>query len=259
MSGMVELANVTMQFKTSHGTLTAIEDVSFNVADGEFISLIGPSGCGKSTILRLISDIYQPIKGTLSVAGLSASEARKRNLITMMFQEPILLPWLSIINNVKMPLELVHQKEHLDPMEVLGIVGLKGREHDYPYQLSGGMQQRAALARSLVTNPRVLLMDEPFAAIDELTRDRMGQWLLSIWEQTRKTVIFVTHSIPEALFLSDRVIVLDANPGKVRANVAVDLPRPRTEEIRQDLQYFELLGTLRSHLRATQEREVSGS
>ncbi len=259
MSGMVELANVTMQFKTSHGTLTAIEDVSFNVADGEFISLIGPSGCGKSTILRLISDIYQPIKGTLSVAGLSASEARKRNLITMMFQEPILLPWLSIIKNVNMPLELIHQKEHLSPIEALEIVGLKGREHDYPYQLSGGMQQRAALARSLVTNPRVLLMDEPFAAIDELTRDRMGQWLLSIWEQTRKTVIFVTHSIPEALFLSDRVIVLDANPGSVRADVTVDLPRPRTEEIRQDLQYFELLGTLRSHLRATQEREVSGS
>jgi NitT/TauT family transport system ATP-binding protein len=252
---MVELDCVTMQFNTSHGTLTALDNVSFDVADGEFISLIGPSGCGKSTILRLISDIHKPIAGNIRVAGLLPSKARKQNMITMMFQEPILLPWQSIYKNVRLPLELTHQEEHADPLETLEIVGLKGRENDYPNQLSGGMQQRAALARSLVTNPKVLLMDEPFAAIDELTRDRMGQWLLSIWEQTKKTVIFVTHSIPEAVFLSDRVIILDANPGRIQSIVEIDLPRPRTDDMRQDMRYFELLGLIRGYLRGEIEQE----
>jgi NitT/TauT family transport system ATP-binding protein len=253
----VELDHATMVFATSRGPLTALKDVSFDVAEGEFVSLIGPSGCGKSTILRLVSAIHEPTGGSVRVVGEAPERARKKNEITLMFQEPVLLPWLTVYKNVIMALELTRPANHPDPMEVLAFVGLGGRDKDYPNQLSGGMQQRVALARALVTNPRVLLMDEPFAALDELTRDRMGLWLLRVWEQTRKTVLFVTHSIPEAIYLSDRVVVLDAHPGRLRAIVDIPLPRPRTEETRQSLQFFELLGTLREHLRATERREVT--
>jgi len=252
----VALDKVTVVFSTARGPLTALEEVSFSVAEGEFVTLIGPSGCGKSTILRLVSDIHHPVAGSVKVAGDTPEHARKKNMVTMMFQEPVLLPWLTIQRNVTLALELTRPADHPDPLEVLEFVGLGGREKDYPYQLSGGMQQRVALARALVTNPRVLLMDEPFAALDELTRDRMGLWLLEVWERSRKTVLFVTHSVPEAVHLSDRVVVLDAHPGRVRAVVEINLPRPRTEEVRQGLEFFNLLGTLREHLRATQRREA---
>ncbi|MBI4639810.1 MAG: ABC transporter ATP-binding protein [Candidatus Tectomicrobia bacterium] len=255
---MIEVDRVTMIFSTSHGPLTALQDVSFRLAEGEFISFIGPSGCGKSTLLRLIADIYQPTRGTVQVDGRTPEQARKANLISLMFQEPVLLPWLTAYQNVELALRLTRPNDPLDPMWLLDFVGLKGREKDYPHQLSGGQQQRVALARALVTNPKLLLMDEPFAALDELTRDRMGQWLLSIWDQTKKTVAFVTHSIPEALYLSDRVVVMDAHPGRIRAEVEVALPRPRHEAIKGSLVFFELLQILRDHLRAeTRAGEVS--
>ena len=172
-----------------------------------------------------------------------------------MFQEPVLLPWASVYKNVMLALDLTCPDDHPDPMETIEFVGLKGRENDYPYQLSGGMQQRVALARALITNPKVLLMDEPFAALDEITRDKMGRWLLSIWEKTKRTVIFVTHSIPEAIFLSDRVIVMDAHPGCVRADLTIPFPRPRLEEIREEKEFFELYSIVKAHLREAEASE----
>jgi NitT/TauT family transport system ATP-binding protein len=249
---MINVDHVTMIFATAGGPLTALHNVSFDVGDGEFVSLIGPSGSGKSTLLRLIADIYHPTAGTVQIAGQTSEQARKANFVSMMFQEPVLLPWLTAYQNTELPLKLTHNKDKLDPMALLEFVGLQKRENDYPHQLSGGMQQRVALARALVTSPKLLLMDEPFAALDELTRDRMGHWLLSIWEQTKKTVLFVTHSVPEALYLSDRVIVLDSHPGRLKAVVEVTLPRPRHEAMRESLAFFELLRMLRGHLRATE-------
>lgn len=256
----ISVQNVTMVFPAPGGSVTALQDVSFEVAEGEFVSLIGPSGCGKSTALRLIADIHHPTEGALLVSGESPEQARKKHLVNLMFQEPVLLPWLNNYRNVKLPIEITQAKDHRDPQELLEFVGLKGREKDYPNQLSGGMQQRVALARALATNPRILLMDEPFAALDEFTRDRMGNWLLSIWERTKKTVVFVTHSIPEALYLSDRVLVMDVHPGRIRAGVQVTLPRPRSEEIRESMEFFEQLQALRNQMPQTAlgEEEIDG-
>lgn len=256
----ISVRNVTMVFPAPGGSVTALRDVSFDIAEGEFVSLVGPSGCGKSTALRLVADIHQPTKGFLKVSGKTPERARKEHLVNLMFQEPVLLPWLSIYQNVNLSVEITRAKEHRDPLELLEFVGLKGREKDYPGQLSGGMQQRVALARALATNPRILLMDEPFAALDEFTRDRMGNWLLSIWERTRKTVVFVTHSIPEALYLSDRVLIMDAHPGRICADVVVDLPRPRREDIRQSITFFEQLQALRNQMPKSLplEEEVNG-
>lgn len=252
---MIAVDGVTMVFPTTRGPLAALRNVSFEVMEGEFVSLIGPSGCGKSTLLRLIADIYKPTEGVVRVGGQAAAQARKANLVGLMFQEPVLLPWLTVYQNVELPLKLTHSKNQLKPSSLLEFVGLEGRERDYPHQLSGGMQQRVALARALVTNPKLLLMDEPFAALDELTRDKMGHWLLSIWVQAKKTVLFVTHSIPEAVYLSDRVIVMDSQPGRVKAEVKVTLPRPRDELVKEDFAFFELLRTLRAHLRAQRDAE----
>ncbi|HZD10583.1 MAG TPA: ABC transporter ATP-binding protein [Candidatus Binatia bacterium] len=246
MNPAISVQNLQMVFPAPGGAVTALEDVSFDIAETEFVSLVGPSGCGKSTALRLIADIYQPTQGTVTVAGRSPGKARKEHLVNLMFQEPVLLPWLTIYQNVKLSIEITKATDHRSPDDLLAFVGLKGREKDYPGQLSGGMQQRVALARALATNPQILLMDEPFAALDEFTRDRMGNWLLSIWERSKKTVVFVTHSIPEALYLSDRVLIMDAHPGRIRADVRVDLPRPRHEGIREGLAFFEQLQAIRS-------------
>jgi NitT/TauT family transport system ATP-binding protein len=253
---MVQLDRVTMRFDTAGGVLVALEDVSFSAPAGQFVALIGPSGCGKSTILRLLSDIHHPSEGRVLVDGRTPDQARKAGQVNLMFQESVLLPWLTVRGNVKLPLDLTKPSSPPDPLELIELVGLAGREDDYPHQLSGGMQQRVALARALITDPDLLLMDEPFAALDELTRDTMGQWLLSVWERTRKTVLFVTHSIAEAVYLSDRVIVLRAHPGRLQADVPIDLPRPRDEAIKESRQFFELLNTLRGFLR---ERAVEST
>lgn len=246
---VIELDRVTMVFPTAHGALTALQNMSFTIQAGEFVSIIGPSGCGKSTLLRLVADIYHPTSGTVRVAGHLPEQARKANVVGLMFQEPVLLPWLTVLENVELSLKITRAENGLNPIWLFDFVGLRGRERDYPYQLSGGMQQRVALARALATNPQLLLMDEPFGALDELTRERMGDWLLSIWEQTRKTVLFITHSVPEALFLSDRVIVMDSQPGRVRGEVDVSLPRPRDEGVKESMAFFELLRALRTLLR----------
>jgi NitT/TauT family transport system ATP-binding protein len=245
---LVELDAVSRVFTSGAARHVALERVSFDVADGEFVALLGPSGCGKSTLLRLIADVIAPSSGRLAVAGGSPADARRAGLFGFVFQEAVLFPWLTALDNVELPLRVSRAARPRAPRELLELVGLRDFAGYYPHQLSGGMRQRVALARALVTDPQLLLMDEPFAALDEMTRDAMGSWLLSVWEQTRKTVLFVTHSVPEAVYLADRVVVLSPAPGRIEAVLPVALPRPRHAELKTTLAFFEQTAAVRRHL-----------
>ncbi len=248
----IEVRNVTKVFQLPDGPLTALGGLDFEVGDREFVSIIGPSGCGKSTVLRLVADILQPTEGEILVHGESPAEARSKQLYSFVFQDPVMLPWRSVLKNVELPLEILGaaaRKPFNDrPAELLDLVGLQGFEEASPNQLSGGMKQRAAIARSRLLNPKVLLMDEPFGALDEITRDRMNLELLRIWEETDAAVLFVTHSIDEAVFLSDRVIVLTPRPGRVFTDVEIDIPRPRGLELKQNEVGFRYSAKLRRAL-----------
>lgn len=240
-----------MVYTTRGERLLALSDIALDIAEGEFISLIGPSGCGKSTLLRLIADLLQPTSGRISVHGKSAAEARRGRDYGMVFQSPVLYDWRTVERNVQLPLELmkVSRKERGErSRELLELVGLREFADRYPWQLSGGMQQRVAIARALSFRPSILLMDEPFGALDEMTRERLNMELLSIWSRTGTTVVFVTHSIPEAVFLSDRVVVMTPRPGRIEHTVPVDLPRPRAAQIREDSRFFHLIAEVRSRL-----------
>ena len=248
----IEVRNVTKVFQLPEGALTALEDLSFEVGDREFVSLIGPSGCGKSTVLRLVADILQPSQGVILVHGEPPAKARRDRLYSFVFQDAVMLPWRTVIKNVELPLEIIGNPERKAfddrPGELLDLVGLGGFEEASPNQLSGGMKQRAAIARALLLNPKVLLMDEPFGALDEITRDRMNLELLRIWKETDAAVLFVTHSIDEAVFLADRVLVLSPRPGKVFADVEIDIPRPRALELKQSEVGFRYSAMLRKAL-----------
>ncbi len=225
-----------MVFPTAGEPVHALADVTLDVRRGEFVSLIGPSGCGKSTLLRLITDVLHPTGGSIEVRGAPPAQARLTREFGFVFQQPGLLLWRSALANVSLPLEVGgwgrrHTPPHR-PEELLDLVGLKGFEAAYPRQLSGGMQQRVAIARALVTGPSILLMDEPFGALDEITRDHMNQELLRIWAATGTTIIFVTHSIPEAAYLSSRVFVFSPRPGRIVEEVAIDLPWPRQQAMK---------------------------
>ena len=231
---------------------TALEGIDLAIRAGEFLSLIGPSGCGKSTLLRIIGDLTAPSRGTVVVNGKPADRARRDRDYGMVFQAPVLFEWRTVEDNVKLPLEIqglasaartARAKEMLDLVELGDFLG------HYPYQLSGGMQQRVAIARALAFEPAILLMDEPFGALDEMTRERMNSEVLRIWERTGTTVVFVTHSIPEAVFLSSRVVVMSARPGRITKVIDVDLPRPRNEDTRETRRYFELVTEVREALR----------
>ena len=245
---LVEIDAVSRVFVSATTRHTALEGVSFDVADGEFVALLCPSGCGKSTLLRLIADVIAPTSGRLTVAGGSPADARRAGLLGFVFQESVLFPWLTALANVELPLRVSRPARPRDPRELLALVGLGDFAAYYPQQLSGGMRQRVALARALVTDPRLLLMDEPFAALDEMTREAMGHWLLSVWEQTRKTVLFVTHSVPEAVYLADRVAVMSPAPGRIEAMVPIALPRPRRPDLKTTLPFFEQTAAVRRHL-----------
>src|SRR5215471_1070180 len=231
MPAEIVCKDASMVFHASGGSVQALGDVSLDVQRGEFVSLIGPSGCGKSTLLRLIADVLQPTSGTIEVRGGPAKRARLEREFGFVFQHPGLLRWRTAEGNVSLPLEIGgwarrHAAPHR-PAALLELVGLKGFERAYPRQLSGGMQQRVSIARALVTGPPILLMDEPFGALDEITRDHMNQELLRIWAATGTTIIFVTHSIPEAVYLSNRVFVFAPRPGRVTDQVRIELPSPR--------------------------------
>ena len=217
--------------------IQALRDIDLEIYENEFVSIIGPSGCGKTTLLKCIGDIIEPTSGEIWTAGGTAAEARQNNLLSFFFQEDVLLPWRSVMKNVLLPLEL-QGEDTSDPKirkqaeDVIETVGLEGFEDSKPQQLSGGMRQRVALARGFVYDPKIFLMDEPFAALDELTRRKMNNELLRIHQEIQKTTVFVTHHIAEAVWLSDRVVVLSPQPGEVYDVVDIDLPRPRDEDTR---------------------------
>lgn len=231
---------------------TALQGIDLDIWRGEFLSLIGPSGCGKSTLLRIIGDLIQPSGGTVTVSGKTAPQARRDRDYGMVFQAPVLFDWRSVEDNVKLPLELMgwdKRRRDARAREMLELVELGDFFRHRPYQLSGGMQQRVAIARALAFEPSILLMDEPFGALDEMTRERMNQEVLQIWERTGITVVFVTHSIPEAVFLSSRVVVMSARPGRITDVIDIDLPRPRDVDTREQRRYFELVTDVREALR----------
>jgi NitT/TauT family transport system ATP-binding protein len=240
-----------MAYRTRGETLVALSDIHLDVAAGEFVSLIGPSGCGKSTLLRCIGDLLQPSSGKIEVHGKPARQARLDRDYGIVFQSPVLYDWRTVERNVQLPLELmkVPRAERAErTRELLDLVGLRDFGNRHPWELSGGMQQRVAIARALSFHPSILLMDEPFGALDEMTRERLNMELLNIWGRTETTVVFVTHSIPEAVFLSDRVIIMTPRPGRVEHVVSVDLPRPRDASIREDDRFFRLIADVRSRL-----------
>lgn len=245
----VEMRNVGMTFQSKQRRTEALTDISFSVEERSFVTLIGPSGCGKTTLLRMIGDLITPTTGMVKVIGGTTKEARCNRNIGFVFQQAALLGWRSVLSNVLLPFEVMGRSDGKPrAMELLELVGLSGFENHYPDELSGGMQQRVSIARALSYDPKILLMDEPFGALDLITRDRMALELLRIWQKTEKTVVFVTHSIDEAVFLSDRVVVLSARPGKVLANVTINLPRPRTLEVRDSDEFHHLHAELREML-----------
>jgi NitT/TauT family transport system ATP-binding protein len=236
----------------------ALRDIALAIARGEFISLIGPSGCGKSTLLRIVGDLITPTGGTVTVNDKPARRARLDRDYGMVFQAPVLFDWRTVQKNVELPLEIIgmdRRGREAKAREMLELVELADFGAQRPWQLSGGMQQRVAIARALALDPAILLMDEPFGALDEMTRERMNLELHRIWARTGTTVIFVTHSIPEAVFLSTRVVVMSPRPGRITKIVSIDLPRDRTVETREMERYFQLVTQVREALRSPEGAE----
>jgi NitT/TauT family transport system ATP-binding protein len=251
-STVVSLSAVHKVFSESGRRTVALEGIDLDIARGSFVSLIGPSGCGKSTLLRLIGDLTGTTSGKITVNGKSAHLARLARDYGIVFQAPVLFDWRSVQRNVELPLEL-QQMAPADrerrAAEMLALVELDGFERHYPWQLSGGMQQRVAIARALSFEPALLLMDEPFGALDEMSRERLNLQLLRVWQKTGTTVVFVTHSIPEAVFLSTHVVVMSPRPGRIVDIIDVDLPQPRNDLTREDPRYFGLVTRVRESLR----------
>jgi NitT/TauT family transport system ATP-binding protein len=245
--GAIEVENVTKAFELATGRLEALAGVSCTVPAEDFVTIIGPSGCGKSTLLRILADIYHPTTGSVSIGGQSPREARRRRELGVVFQDPTLFPWRDVLGNVLLPLKVagrLNADTRQQARDLLELVGLSGFEKARPDQLSGGMKQRAAIARSLVLGPKVLLLDEPFGALDEITRQRMNLELLRIWGETRTTAVLITHSLSEAVFLSDRILVMSPRPGRIVEEVTVDLPRPRTPELVREQRFFDTLNAV---------------
>jgi len=240
--------NVGVRFFTERRNVTAIQGLDIDVAEGEFLTLLGPSGCGKSTFLRVVADLIPPSRGQVDVLSTTPHAARMRRDIGFVFQDAALLPWRTALQNVELPLQVgggAARQGRRGPLELLDMVGLKDRANAYPHELSGGQRQRVSIARALVSDPKILLMDEPFGALDEITRDRLNEELRRVWKETGLTILFVTHSIHEAAYLGQRVLMLAANPGRVREIVPVDLPEDRTLAVRETPEFVRLTAHLR--------------
>ena len=249
----VDVRDVSLTFETADGKVDALSKVNLQIADGEFVSFIGPSGCGKTTILRVIADLQQPTSGSLLVNGMSAEQARLARAYGYVFQAPALFPWRTIEKNLKLPLEVMgfsDSEQRQRAARYLALVNLTGFERKFPWQLSGGMQQRVSIARALSFDPDLLLMDEPFGALDEIVRDHLNEQLLQLWDKTKKTVLFVTHSIPEAVFLSTKIVVMSPRPGRIIDVIDCDFPRQRTLEIRETPEFLKVAQRVRIGLRA---------
>jgi NitT/TauT family transport system ATP-binding protein len=251
---VVSLEGVHKEF--GKGGVTALQGIDLEIGEREFVSLIGPSGCGKSTLLRIIGDLIQPTAGEVVVNGKSARRARQDRDYGIVFQDAVLFDWRTVAKNIALPLEMLgwdRSRRQERVREMLRLVELDGFESHHPWQLSGGMQQRVSIARALSFSPPLLLMDEPFGALDEMTRERLNIELLRIWDALASTIVFVTHSISEAVFLSTRVVVMSPRPGRITDVVEIDLPQPRSAETREQPRFFELVAEVRHKLRGSDE------
>ncbi|WP_432453277.1 MULTISPECIES: ABC transporter ATP-binding protein [unclassified Agarivorans] len=248
---MIAIEDLSLVFNTNDGPVNALSNIQLNINEGDFVSFIGPSGCGKTTLLRVIADLEQATAGKIKVDGTSPRDARLNRLYGYVFQAPGLLPWRTIQQNCALPMEIsgqtgTHQQKQID--KYLKMVGLQDFHNKFPWQLSGGMQQRASIARALCLNPDLLLMDEPFGALDEITRDHMNIELLRIWQETQKTVVFVTHSIAEAVLLSTHIVVMSPRPGRIVKVIESPLPRLKTLALRDEAAFHELAAEIRTAL-----------
>jgi NitT/TauT family transport system ATP-binding protein len=253
MTSVVSAQNLGLTFPTGDGDIVALSDVKLTIEKGDFVSFIGPSGCGKTTFLRTIADLEKPTSGTLSVNGLSPEEARRNRAYGYVFQAAALYPWRTIEKNIALPLEIMGhsaQEQAERVKRTMELVNLSGFEKKYPWQLSGGMQQRASIARALSFDADLLLMDEPFGALDEIVRDHLNSELLKLWARTEKTICFVTHSIPEAVYLSTRIVVMSPRPGRVTDIIESTLPRDRPLDIRETPEFLAVAARVREGLRA---------
>jgi NitT/TauT family transport system ATP-binding protein len=252
LTEVVSLSNVSVRFSSDRGEIEALRDVSFEIARGGFLSILGPSGCGKSTLLRVVADLAPPSAGRVSLFGRTPADARRARDLGFVFQDAALLPWRTVRENVELPLEVGNgdrlKEKASTPDELLDLVGLSQWHRAYPHELSGGMRQRVSIARALVTGPKILLMDEPFGALDEITRDRLNDELRRIWRETGTTILFVTHSIPEALYLGEKVLMLAAHPGRVRQMIHTDLPETRELALRETSGFVKRAAELRGIL-----------
>ncbi|MBL8581354.1 MAG: ABC transporter ATP-binding protein [Rhizobiaceae bacterium] len=252
-ASVVSASKLGLTFETADGPVRALTDVDLEIGKGEFVSFIGPSGCGKTTFLRVIADLERPTDGTITVNGMSPEQAREKRAYGYVFQAAALLPWRTIERNVALPLEIIglsgsEQRERIH--RTLELVNLSGFEKKYPWQLSGGMQQRASIARALAFDADLLLMDEPFGALDEIVRDHLNEQLLELWARTEKTICFVTHSIPEAVYLSTRIVVMSPRPGRVTDIIDSPLPKERPLDIRETPEFLAIAARVRDGLRA---------
>ncbi|MGP9820472.1 ABC transporter ATP-binding protein [Salinarimonas sp. NSM] len=252
-ASVIDVRGLSLTFQTADGPVYALSDVDLQVAEGEFVSFIGPSGCGKTTLLRVIADLERATGGSITVNGMTPEEARLKRAYGFVFQAPALYPWRTVGRNVELPLEIfglpkAERRERVARM--LELVNLAGFAKKYPWQLSGGMQQRASIARALSFDPQLLLMDEPFGALDEIVRDHLNEQLLQLWAKTRKTVVFVTHSIPEAVFLSTKIVVMSPRPGRIIDVIDCDLGPDRPLDIRETPEFLKIAHRVREGLRA---------
>ena len=257
---MVSAHGLSLTFETSDGPVQALSNVDLTIGKGEFVSFIGPSGCGKTTFLRVIADLEKPTSGTIAVNGMTPDEARRRRAYGYVFQAAALYPWRTIERNVALPLEIMglpRAERQARVKRTLDLVNLSGFEKKYPWQLSGGMQQRASIARALAFDADLLLMDEPFGALDEIVRDHLNEQLLELWARTNKTICFVTHSIPEAVYLSTRIVVMSPRPGRVTDVIESTLPRERPLGIRETPEFLAIAARVREGLRAGHSYEDS--
>jgi NitT/TauT family transport system ATP-binding protein len=250
-AAVIEARGLELTFQTADGPVYALSNVNLTVNEGDFVSFIGPSGCGKTTLLRVIADLEQPTGGSISVNGMSPEKARLARAYGYVFQAPGLFPWRTVERNVALPLEIMRFDDMAGRVKRnLDLVNLTGFEKKFPWQLSGGMQQRVSIARALAFDPKLLLMDEPFGALDEIVRDKLNQQLLELWDRTKKTVVFVTHSIPEAVFLSTKIVVMSPRPGRIIDVIETHFPRDRSLEIRETPEFLKVAHRVREGLRA---------